>query len=77
MNYRRITRRNGETVWRCADKVDHGRSAHCNNLHTVTESEIKNMLQEVLGLKVYDDCFIKAHVEKVEITSNDIQILLK
>lgn len=76
-NYRRITRRNGEVVWRCADRVDNGVKAQCCNLHTVSESEIKNRLMKIFDLEEFDDRVIKAHAEKVEITRDNILISSK
>lgn len=72
-NYRRITRKNGEIVWRCADKVEHGRNSSCNNTRTVTDQEIKNKLCEYLGLAEFDENTVKSNIDRVEITGSDIQ----
>lgn len=76
-NYRRITRKNGEVVWRCSDKVENGKNSNCSNTHTVTDREIKNRLCEYLGLAKFDETAIKSTIDRVEITDNNILIYAK
>lgn len=42
-NYRRITRPSGEAVWRCANKVEHGKKI-CKNAPSISETTIKKHL---------------------------------
>lgn len=53
-NYRRITRPNGEVVWRCADRVEKGKQASCKYSPTITDITIKDLICKELGLSRLD-----------------------
>lgn len=63
-NYRRITTPSGEVVWRCANKVEHGKQI-CKSAPTVSEDSAKIKICEVLALDVFDEEKIKANVETI------------
>ncbi len=43
-NYRRITRLNGEIVWRCADRVENGKQSKCKYSPTIADITIKDLI---------------------------------
>ena len=47
-NYRRITRLDGHIVWRCANRVEHGKTI-CKHSPTIDESDVLKMLQQRFG----------------------------
>lgn len=71
-NYRRITRKDCNIVWRCADRVDNGRQATCQNLYTISEDEIKNIICNYLEIEKFDDITVKNHLERIEISRDEI-----
>ena len=68
-NYRRITRPSGEIVWRCANRVEHGKQ-YCQESPTIPEQKVKDDLCDALKLAEYDEAIIKDHIEQV-IVSRD------
>lgn len=76
-NYRRITRKDGNIVWRCADRVDNGRQATCQNIYTISEVEIKNIICNYLEIEKFDDVTVKNHLERIEITRDKIILIPK
>lgn len=74
-NYRRITRPSGEAVWRCANKVEHGKKI-CKNAPTISEEIIKNYLYTTLKIAEWNEESINNSIERILIQSNgglDIQ----
>ncbi len=63
-NYRRITRSSGEIVWRCANRVEHGK-LYCQESPTISEQKVKDELCDALKLADYDEAMIKDHIEHV------------
>lgn len=57
-NYRRITRPSGEIVWRCTNRVEHGKKS-CQHSPSISEDRIKDVLCEKLGLSTFDGDEIK------------------
>ena len=68
-NYRRITRSSGKIVWRCANRVEHGKQ-YCQESPTIPEQKVKDDLCDALKLAEYDEAMIKDHIEQV-IVSRD------
>ena len=76
-NYRRITRKDGNIVWRCADRVDNGRQATCQNIYTISENEIKNIICNYLEIEKFDDVTVKNYLERIEISCDEIILIPK
>lgn len=76
-NYRRITRKDGNIVWRCADRVDNGRQATCQNIYTISEDEIKNIICNYLEIEKFDDVTVKNFLERIEISRDEIILIPK
>lgn len=70
-NYRRLTRKDGEVVWRCADRVENGKHAVCRNMHTVSDAEIKKAICDFLETDQFDDD-VKRKIYRIAINSNGI-----
>lgn len=61
-NYRRITRSSGEVVWRCANRVEHGKK-FCKHSPTIPEGTIKEAICEKLGLSIFDENEVKSRID--------------
>lgn len=70
-NYRRITRSNGEIVWRCADRVEKGIRSICKYSPTVIDISIKALICTELGLTEFDEQTVKEKVSQISIGSNN------
>ena len=70
-NYRRITRSNGEIVWRCADRVEKGIRSICKHSPTVIDRSIKALICTKLGLTDFDEQTVKEKVSQILIGSNN------
>ena len=76
-NYRRITRPSGEIVWRCANRVEHGKK-FCKDSPSIPEKQIKETVCEQLGMNLWDETEVKNRIDFILIQSNgDLQIELK
>lgn len=75
-NYRRITRKPGEVVWRCADKVENGKNARCQNVNTISDKEIKEIICQRLGIATFYEETVKSNVDVIEISDKQISICL-
>lgn len=64
--YRRITRASGEVVWRCANRVDHGK-AYCKGSMTVTDAAVKEFLCRALKMPSFDEQTVRGRVESIMI----------
>ena len=53
-NYRRITRSSGEVVWRCANRVEHGKR-YCKCSPSIPEHQIKDTICAKLGLTAFKE----------------------
>ena len=62
-NYRRITRSSGEVVWRCANKVEHGKKI-CKNAPSISEDAVKKQLCTILDMAEWDEEAIKSSIER-------------
>ena len=65
-NYRRITRPSGEVIWRCANRVEHGKQ-YCRESPTIPDQKVKDVLCDALKLAEYDEAMIKDHIEQVAV----------
>ncbi len=70
-NYRRITRSNGEIVWRCADRVEKGIRSICKDSPTIIDISIKALICTELGLTEFDEQTVKKKVSQISIGSNN------
>lgn len=60
-NYRRITRPSGEVVWRCANRVEHGKR-FCKYSPSISEQQIKENICANLGLTTFNEQAVKKHI---------------
>ncbi len=63
-NYRRITRPSGEVVWRCANRVEHGKQ-FCKSSPTITEQEVITAICRTLRTAEFDDQKVRNQIEKI------------
>lgn len=76
-NYRRITRPSGEVVWRCANRVEHGKK-FCKHSPSIPEEMIKEAICEELGLDIFNENEIKNSVDAILVqTDGNLQIELQ
>ena len=76
-NYRRITRPSGEIVWRCTNRVEHGKKSYQHS-PSISEDRIKSVLCEKLGLSTFDGDEIKSKVDVILVQSDcSLQIKLQ
>ncbi|WP_312281089.1 recombinase family protein [Oscillibacter sp.] len=68
-HYRHITRPSGEVVWRCANKVEHGKKI-CKNAPSISEDALKNYLCTKLNMAEWNEESIKNSIERILIQSN-------
>ncbi|MEG1725318.1 MAG: zinc ribbon domain-containing protein, partial [Anaerovoracaceae bacterium] len=77
-NYRRITRANGEIVWRCSDRVEKGKQSTCKLAPTVADVAIKELICKELGLAKFDEQATQDNISQVLIaTDSTIDIVRK
>ena len=76
-NYRRITRKDGKIVWRCADRVENGKQAVCQNNHSILECEAKRIICDCFEIDQFDASTVKDSVDRIEISANEIIIIPK
>ena len=69
-NYRRITRPNGEVVWRCADRVEKGKQSICKYSPAITDDYIKDLICKELGLSVFDEQVVHSKILQISIVSD-------
>ncbi len=63
-NYRRITRPSGEVVWRCANRVEHGKRI-CKHSPSVSEESIKQELCRKLKMSSYDEWIVAGTIDTI------------
>jgi len=76
-NYRRITRKDGKVVWRCANRVENGKQAVCQNNRTVLECEVKHRICTYLGIDQFDVSMVKDTLGRIEISGDEIILISK
>lgn len=64
-SYRRITKHDGSIVWRCANRVEHGKTV-CKHSVTISETEIEKYLKELLG-EGYTDQDIRERFDEITV----------
>lgn len=65
-NYRRITRPSGEVVWRCANRVEHGKR-FCKHSPSIPEQQIKDTICTKLHLGVFNEQIVNQHIEFITV----------
>ena len=65
-NYRRITRPSGEVVWRCANRVEHGKR-FCKHSPSIPEQQIKDAICKEIGMGAFDEQTAKRHIDFIVI----------
>lgn len=76
-NYRRITRPSGEIVWRCANRVEHGKK-FCKHSPSIAEERVKELICAKLDMDTFDEQQIKGQVDTILIQSDSsLQIELQ
>lgn len=68
-NYRRITRTSGEVVWRCANRVEHGKR-FCKHSPSILEQQIRAAICGKLNLVASDKQAAKKHIDFITIQSD-------
>ena len=68
-NYRRITRPSGEVVWRCANRVEHGKR-YCKHSPSIPEQQIKDAICNKLCIEAFDEQAVKKHIYSITIQPN-------
>lgn len=68
-NYRRITRPSGEVIWRCANKVEHGKKI-CKSAPSISEDTIKENLRTTLNMAKFDEEAIRSSIVRILIQHN-------
>ena len=64
--YRRIIRSGGEIVWRCANRVEHGKE-YCKASVTVTDSAVKEFLRRALDMPIFDEQAVRNSLEFITV----------
>lgn len=76
-HYRRITRSSSKVVWRCANKVEHGKEI-CKSAPSISEDAIKEYLCTTLNMARWDEEAIKSSIERILIQyDRDLEIEYK
>ena len=65
-NYRRITRPSGEVVWRCANRVEHGKR-FCKHSPSIPEQQIEDAICKKIGMDTFDEQAAKKHIDFITI----------
>ncbi len=65
-NYRRITRPSGEVVWRCANRVEHGKR-FCKYSPSILEQQIKDIICAKLHMAAFDEQAVNKYIDSVTI----------
>lgn len=70
-NYRRITRPSGEVVWRCANRVEHGKQI-CKHSPSISEKSIKEELRRRLEIGNYDEWKVAVTIDTIFIQEDSL-----
>lgn len=73
-NYRRISPASGEVVWRCANRVEHGKEI-CKHSSTLSETGVKNFLCKALNVDEYDPQAVRESIEAILVNSDSKLII--
>ena len=63
-SYRRITRPSGEVVWRCANRVEHGKQ-FCKSSPTITEQKVITAICRAMRMTEFDKDVVRNQIEKI------------
>lgn len=72
---RRITRPSGEIVWRCADRVENGRKANCENRNSISNDTLTEAICNRLHLENISPEKMCSTVHSIRIYTDKIDIL--
>lgn len=70
-NYRRITRPSGEVVWRCANRVEHGKRL-CKHAPSIPEQQIKDTICARLRLVTFNEQTVKKYIDLISVRSDGV-----
>ena len=70
-NYRRITRPSGEVVWRCANRVEHGKR-FCKHSPSIPEQQIKDTICARLRLVTFNEQTVKKYIDLISVRSDGV-----
>ncbi len=65
-NYRRITRPSGEVVWRCANRVEHGKR-FCKHSPSIPEQQIKDTICAKLRMVAFNEQAVNQYIDFVAV----------
>lgn len=65
-NYRRITRPSGEVVWRCANRVEHGKR-FCKHSPSIPEQQIKDTICAKLCLNAFNEQAVNQYIDFITV----------
>ncbi len=65
--YWRITKHDGEIVWRCSNKVKHGKRI-CQHAPSISEVALKQALCRILGTENIKDTIVREKLESISIS---------
>ena len=63
-NYRRITRPSGEIVWRCANRVEHGKRI-CKHSPSISEVQLKEDICELLKMDSFHELKVAESIDRI------------
>ena len=67
--YWRIGRSSGEVVWRCSNRVKHGKRI-CQHTPSISEDKLKSAICEMLNVSEFDPQTIKKNLKCIRISSD-------
>ncbi|MEG2013480.1 MAG: zinc ribbon domain-containing protein, partial [Anaerovoracaceae bacterium] len=68
-NYRRITRPSGELVWRCGNRVEHGKKI-CKHTPSISEVQLKQSICQMLDMDELNPQEIKDQLESIQVKAD-------
>lgn len=63
-NYRRITRPSGEIVWRCANRVEHGKRI-CKHSPSISEVQLKEDICKLLEMDSFHEIKVAESIDRI------------
>ena len=70
-SYRRITRPSGDVVWRCANRVEHGKR-FCKHSPSIPEQQIKDTICARLRLVTFNEQTVKKYIDLISVRSDGV-----
>lgn len=67
--YWRITKHDGEIIWRCSNKVRHGKRI-CQHAPSISEATLKQVLCQILGTDDADVAMVREALESISISED-------